>query len=333
MVSFHHGDELVLTEKRSDNTLYLLDLKPHTASITSTRSNRTPLDAARSTLLASNLPSTLRSEAVGYMVYIRNRVLSSTIKADPCVYFQHQREGEIDEMLIILIIYVDEGIILSNHKQTLTDILDHLKMAFEIRSLPAHRLIGINIIRDRPKRMVYISQPEYVVKKAEKFNMSTYTLPTIPAYPCCRLSPGMSPQNKEEEDEMKAVPHREAVGSLMHIMVMTRPDIAYAIGQVVQYAQKPGKQHWRAVKRILAYLIKTKNFGLHFGNTSTSLIGFCDTDYAGDLQTRRSTSRFVFLHLGGPASWASRRQPCVALSTTEAEFVAAADATKEAVLF
>jgi hypothetical protein len=76
-----------------------------------------------------------------------------------------------------------------------------------------------------------------------------------------------------------------------------------------------------------------ENFGLHFGNTSTSLIGFCDADYAGDLQTRRSTSGFVFLHLGGPVSWASRRQPCVALSTTEAEFVAAADATKEAVWF
>jgi hypothetical protein len=254
-------------------------------------------------------------------------------KADPCVYFQHQREGEIDEVLIILIIYVDDGIILSNRKQTLTDILDHLKMAFEIRSLPAHRFIGVDIIRDRPKRMVYISQPEYIVKIAKKFNMSTCTPLTIPADPCCRLSPEMSPQNKEEEDEMKAVPYREAVGSLMHIMVMTRPDIAYAVGQVAQYAQKPGKQHWRAVKRILAYLIKTKNFGLHFGNTSTSLIGFCDADYAGDLQTRRSTSGFVFIHLGGPVSWASRRQPCVALSTTEAEFVAAADATKEAVWF
>jgi hypothetical protein len=273
MVSFHHGDELVLTGKRSGNTLYLLDLKPHTAS---TKSNRTPLDAARSILLASNLPSTLWAEAVGYVVYIRNRVLSSTIKADPCVYFQHQREGEIDEMPIILIIYVDDGIILNNHKQTHTDILE---MAFEICSLPAHRLIGIDIIRDRPKRMVYISQPEYVVKIAEKFNMCTYTPPTTPADPCCRISPGMSPQNKEEEDEMKAVPHRKAVGSLMHIRIMTR------------------------------------------------------TDYAGDLQTRHSTSGFVSLHLGRPVPWASRRQPCVALSTTGAEFIAAADATKEAVLF
>jgi hypothetical protein len=72
---------------------------------------------------------------------------------------------------------------------------------------------------------------------------------------------------------------------------------------------------------------------LCFGRSSDQLIGFCDADYAGDLQTRRSTSGFLFLYLGGPVSWASRRQPCVALSTTEAEFVAAAEATKEAVWF
>jgi hypothetical protein len=182
-------------------------------------------------------------------------------KADPCVYFQHQREGEIDEVLIILIIYVDDGIILSNRKQTLTHILDHLKMAFEIRSLPAHRFIGIDIIRDRPKRMVYISQPEYVVKIADKFNMSTCTQLTIPADPCCRLSSEMSPQNKEEEDEMKAVPYREAVRSLMHIIVITRPDIAYAIGQVAQYAQKPEKQHWRAGKQFWRISSKQKTSG------------------------------------------------------------------------
>jgi hypothetical protein len=84
----------------------------------------------------------------------------------------------------------------------------------------------------------------------------------------------MSPQNKEEEDEIKAVPYREAVGSLMHIMVMTRPDIAYAVGKVAQYAQKTGKQHWRAVKRILAYLIKTKNIGLNLETLVLHLLVF-----------------------------------------------------------
>ena len=77
----------------------------------------------------------------------------------------------------------------------------------------------------------------------------------------------------QEKEEKKAVPYQEAVVSLMHVMVMTRPNIAFAVGQVAQYAQKSEKQHWLAVKRILAYLIKTKIFGLHFGKTSISLIG------------------------------------------------------------
>jgi hypothetical protein len=176
-----------------------------------------------------------------------------------------------------------------------------------------------------------LSQPEYIQKITEKFNMTECNQLAIPADPSCRLSPDMSPQNKEEETEMLNTPFREAVGSLMHVMVMTRPDIAYAVGQVAQFAQNPGKQHWRAVKRILAYLKKTPNVGLRFNQTNSSLSGFCDADYAGDLQTRRSTSGFAFLYHGGPISWTSRRQQCVALSTTEAEFVAAAEATKEAV--
>lgn len=255
----------------------------------------------------------------------------SQCQADPCVYFRHQRMGEEDEEFTILIIYVDDGIIFSNKKHILNDILDHLKTVFQIRTLPADRFIGVDITRNRPERSIYLSQPEYIQKITEKFNMTECNQLAIPADPSCRLSPDMSPQNKEEETEMLNTPFREAVGSLMHVMVMTRPDIAYAVGQVAQFAQNPGKQHWRAVKRILAYLKKTPNVGLRFNQTNSSLSGFCDADYAGDLQTRRSTSGFAFLYHGGPISWTSRRQQCVALSTTEAEFVAAAEATKEAV--
>jgi hypothetical protein len=151
--------------------------------------------------------------------------------------------------------------------------------------------------------------------------MTTCTPLAVPVDPCCRFSSDMSPQNAEEDAEMKTFPFREAVGSLMHIMVMTRPDIAYAVGQVAQCAQKPEKQHWRAVERILAYLIKCQNFGLCFVTSSDQLIGFYDADYAGDSQTCRSTYGFLFLRLGGPVSWASPRQPCVALLPQKPNFL------------
>jgi hypothetical protein len=90
-------------------------------------------------------------------------------------------------------------------------------------------------------------------------------------------------------------------------------------------------EHWKGLKRILAYLRKTINYGLSFGGGSNKLSGFVDADYAGDLENRRSTSGAVFILNNGPISWHSRRQTCVALSTTESEFIAASDGTKEAI--
>jgi hypothetical protein len=141
----------------------------------------------------------------------------------------------------------------------------------------------------------------------------------------------MCPQTEEETSLMADIPYRELIGSLTHISHTTRPDIAYALGQVAQYSQKPGKEHWKAAKRILAYLSRTVNVGIKFGGGSDDLIGYCDSDYGGDLETRRSTSGSVFLFLGGPISWSSKRQTCVALSTTEAKFIATTEAAKEAV--
>ena len=102
-------------------------------------------------------------------------------------------------------------------------------------------------------------------------------------------------------------------------------------GQVSQFCESPGSSHWDAVKRILAYLQGTSTFGIRFGGVKSDLIGFSDSDYAGDVDTRQSTSGFVFMLHGGPVAWSSQRQSCVALSITEAEFIAACEATKEGV--
>jgi hypothetical protein len=116
----------------------------------------------------------------------------------------------------------------------------------------------------------------------------------------------------------------------MYLMLSSRPDIAFSLNQVSQFSENPKKEHWAAVKRIFAYLQGTPNHGLRFG-TGDTLIGYTDADYAGNFQTRQSTSGFIFLLNGGPVAWSSRRQPCVALSTTEAEFIAACEATKEGI--
>jgi hypothetical protein len=91
-------------------------------------------------------------------------------------------------------------------------------------------------------------------------------------------------------------------------------------------------EHWMAVKRIFRYLQRTLQMKLQFGATpSNEVLGYCDADWGGDLEDRRSTTRFVFMIGGGAISWSSKRQPTIALSTTEAEYMANTQATKEAI--
>ena len=88
-----------------------------------------------------------------------------------------------------------------------------------------------------------------------------------------RQAHAMCPQNEEEKQEMAKIPFMECIGSVMNLTHLTRPNIAYAVGQVSRYLQSPGQEHWKALKRILAYLRKTLKFGLLFGGGDDKLYG------------------------------------------------------------
>jgi hypothetical protein len=141
----------------------------------------------------------------------------------------------------------------------------------------------------------------------------------------------MCHRTEEEKVPMINVPFLEGVGSLMHLANLNRPDISFALVQVSRFSQNPGMEHWKGLKRILAYQRKAVNHGLLFGGGSNKLCGYVDVEYAGDLEIRRSTSGAVFILNNGHISWQSRHQTCVALSTKESEFIAASDGTKEAI--
>jgi hypothetical protein len=117
----------------------------------------------------------------------------------------------------------------------------------------------------------------------------------------------------------------------MYAMVCTRPDIAQAVGVVSRYLSNPGRDHWEAVKWILRYLRGSSKLCLCFGESKPVLEGFTDADWAGDLDSRKSTSGYLFTFAGGAVSWQSKLQKCVALSTTEAEYIAANEAGKEVI--
>lgn len=125
--------------------------------------------------------------------------------------------------------------------------------------------------------------------------------------------------------------YKSAVGPLMYAMLDTRPDIAYFVSVVSRYASNPDSGHWQAVKRIFRYLRGTIDLKLTYRSNLQPLIGYTDADWASDRYTRRPTSGFVFNVGSGAISWSSKRQPTVALSTCEAEYMGQTQATKEAV--
>jgi hypothetical protein len=127
--------------------------------------------------------------------------------------------------------------------------------------------------------------------------------------------------------------YQQIVGSLIHLVIGTRPDLALAVGLVSRYNARPSKAHLLAAQRILHYVRKTSGMQLKFGGRPAGediLQGYSDADWGSDHDERRSTTGYLFQLFGGTISWSSKRQPTVALSSTEAEYMAATFATQEA---
>src|SRR5215813_9394474 len=127
------------------------------------------------------------------------------------------------------------------------------------------------------------------------------------------------------------IPYASTVGSLMYAILCTRSDICFAVGVVSRFQSNPGLDHWVAVKHILKYLRRTRNYMLVYSSEDLILRGYMDSDFLTDVDSRKSTSRSVFTLGGGAIVWRSIKQSCIADSTMEAEYVATCEATKEAV--
>ncbi|KAL4384756.1 hypothetical protein GQ457_15G014670 [Hibiscus cannabinus] len=204
---------------------------------------------------------------------------------------------------------------------------------FDMKDLgAAKKILGMEIHRDRSSRKLWLSQQSYVEKVLDRFGMSNAKPVSTPLANHFKLSSELCPKTDKECEKMAKVPYASVVGCLMYAMVCTRPDLAHVVGHVCKYMSKPGRRHWEAVKWIFRYLKGTVGHGIVFGSQQHDplVVGYVDSDYAGDLDDRRSTTGYVFTLGGGPICWKSTVQPIVALSTTEAEYMAVAEAAKEA---
>lgn len=236
---------------------------------------------------------------------------------DNCIFYREDKS-------LIIAIYVDDGIIFAKDKKDISHVLNELCSRFEIHSLDnAGTFLGFQIHKHE-NGDITLHQESYVNTILKRFRMDQST-PTE--------SPVAVSKSKSTPEELEQnTPYREAVGSLMYAAVTTRVDIAYAVNKVSRRVADPTGEDWKDVKRIFRYLNGNKSLGLHYSRANNKgLAIYCDSDYAGDTDTSRSTTGFVMMYGGAPIHWRSHRQDLITLSSTEAEFVSICTTIKELV--
>ncbi len=139
--------------------------------------------------------------------------------------------------------------------------------------------------------------------------------------------------HSQPEPTVNTCKYQSCIGSVMYAMLGTHPDIGYAITKLSQYSSNPGEEHWMAINHLLCYLNSTKSLKLVYDGNSKddNKSGYSDSDWAGNPRDHHSISGFVFTMAGRAISWSSKKQPLVALSSTEGEYMAMTHAAKEAI--
>jgi len=254
------------------------------------------------------------------------------ITADYCIYILHSGNN-----VCFLAVYVDDMGLLCNNLMFMEKQKKEIGKVFKIKDLgPISRLLGLAIDYDRKKGILQLSQAQYIQQSLERYGFNDgHTHPT-PLSSGIKLTKADCPQTTDEIDAMKAYPYQSLIGTLMYAMLGTRPDVAFAVGALSKYSSNPGIKHWNEAVHVLRYLGGTKDLGLVYDRSkgadlSSFILGYTDSDWAGDLDTRRSTGGFVFLTCGAAVSWSSKLQLSPALSSTEAEYMACTRAAQEAI--
>lgn len=172
---------------------------------------------------------------------------------------------------------------------------------------------------------ISLSQPQYVESILERFALTNCNAVKSPL-------PGnfsLTAATAEEVDNARALPYQSLVGSLQWLASTTRPDIAYAVSQVARFQAAWSVSHWMLAKHILHYVKGTPTLGITFSPGPFDPTAFSDSDFLQCVTSRRSVTGYIILATNGPVCWQSQRQSVIALSTTEAEYMAACDCAKQ----
>ena len=247
---------------------------------------------------------------------------------DQCIYLKVS-----GSKISFLVLYVDDILLATNDKGLLYEVKQFLSKNFDMKDMgEASYVIGIKIHRERYRGILGLSQETYINKVLERFNMKNCSLSVAPILKGDRFDLNQCPKNDFEREHMKNIPYASAVGSLMYAQVCTRPDITFVVGVLGRYQSNPGLNHWKATKKVMRYLQGTKDYMLIYRRTySLEVIGYSDADFVGCVDSRKSTSGYIFKLADGVVSWRSAKQTLIATSTMEAEFVSCFEASSHGV--
>ncbi|CAI7891070.1 unnamed protein product [Closterium sp. NIES-54] len=234
-----------------------------------------------------------------------------------------------DEKKIVLLLYVDDLLLVSDSKTLVADMKTKLAAEFSMRDLGAvSHCLWMHIDRDRGNKTLALHQHKYLESVVDRFGMIEGQPTPTP------MEAGFHPLAVSDENPMdpeSAKAFHSVVGSCMYAAVSTRPDLSFPVGVLGRVVSNPMVEHVRASRRLLRYIKGTTRMGLHYEKEPVVLQGYTDADWAGDPSTRQSTSGYIFTLVGGAISWQSKRQNLIALSSTEAEYVALTRGGTEAV--
>lgn len=243
----------------------------------------------------------------------------------PCLFYHNEKK-------VILIVYVDDGLIAAKTAEGLAFAKNTLHELYDISDLgPASWFLGVGIRRLTVG--IAITQKSYIENTLEKFGLSDARPASTPTemgiYATLREK---TPSSAEDKEAMAGVPYRELVGALLFISTRTRPDICVSVGLAARRVADPRQVDWEGAKRILRYLKGTKELALLYScDGCVELEAFADADFASTADRRSVSGSLSRLSGSAAHSWGTNKQGCVALSTSESEIISQAQAARNVV--
>jgi hypothetical protein len=239
-----------------------------------------------------------------------------------CLFMKTYPDGK----RVWVLLFVDDMVIIGDREGDVLEFKKELTLKYEIEDLGiSKKFLGMKV--SYLEEGIKLSLDVKTLEMLERFNMSGSNPVSTPASEGLADELYKAEMNRREGLESEVdFPVREAVGAMLYLAMMVRPDICNAVRELSRYLEHPTMAVVKGIKRVLRYLSGTVDYGIvfYYGEVNPTVEGYCDASYAGDKHKRKSVSGYMIFVNGSIIDWKSQLQPCIAQSTMESEYMALA---------